>query len=257
MIPILYASDLTKLPGIRHGFFTRKGGVSEGIFAELNIREKGDNPVHIQENRRRIANSLGFEVHNLITVKQTHSSNVIVVDAPFKVALPEADALITSTPGLLVGVITADCVPILLSTTKGDMVAAVHAGWKGAASGIVENTVQKMKDLGAKDIVAALGPCIWQENYEVSQEFYDQFANTCSFAPSFFQVGSRPHHWQFDLPGYVISRLKSAGVQMIQPSMDNTYTDPERFFSCRRATHLGEPTFGDAFSGIGIQQTQG
>jgi hypothetical protein len=253
MIPILYADNLAKLPSIKHGFFTRRGGVSEGIFAELNIREKGDNPIHIQENRRRIAASLGFDSHNLVTVKQTHSANVFVVDKPIINGLPEADALITSTPGLLVGIMTADCVPILLSTTKGDMVAAVHAGWKGAVSGVIENTVQKMKDLGAKDIMAALGPCIWQDNYEVSQEFYEQFAKDPSFAPSFFKTGARPQHWQFDLPGYVIDRLKHAGIQVIQPSLANTYTDPERFFSCRRATHLGEPTFGDAFSGIGIK----
>lgn len=249
MVPYLQAPILSTIPGIRHGFFTRQGGVSQGIFAELNVaRDKPDNPDHVQENRRRIAGSLGFDVNNLITVRQMHTPDVRVVDGPFEGDLPEADALITTTPGLLIGVLTADCVPVLLSTPAGDMVAAVHAGWRGATSGILEATIQQMNDLGGSDVVAALGPCIWQESYEVSQEFYDNLAHV----PTFFKTGHRPNHWQFDLPGYVISRLTQAGVRQITPSPANTYADPDCFFSCRRETILKEPNFGCALSGIGI-----
>jgi polyphenol oxidase len=248
MVPYLQSMNLSNIPGVQHGFFTRKGGVSQGVFSELNIREKGDRPEYIQENRRRIAAALGFEVSNMVTSRQIHSPSIMVVDRPFNGRLPEVDGLITTTPGLLIGIMTADCVPILFAASSGNIVAAVHAGWRGAISGIIEKTIQKMKDLGAHDIIAALGPCIWQENYEVSQEFYDNLAHE----PTFFKSGARPNHWQFDLPAYVMNKLKGAGVQNISPSLADTYADSERFFSCRRATHLGEPTFGDSFSGIGI-----
>ena len=172
----------------------------------------------------------------------------LVVDSPFEGKFPKADALITTTPGLLIGVLTADCVPVLLSTSSGDMVAAVHAGWRGSVAGILENTLDKMRALGAKEIQAALGPCIWQDTYEVSQEFYDNLNKL----PSFFKPGNRPQHWQFDLPGYVMYRLQQAGIQHISSSLANTYTDPVRFFSCRRKTILGEAKFGNSLSGIGI-----
>jgi hypothetical protein len=250
VVPYLKASLLSDISGVSHGFFTRQGGVSQGDFATLNAgRDKEDNLDHVQENRRRIAKSLGFDVNKLISVRQMHSSKVLVVDRPFEEELQEADALITITPGLLIGVITADCVPVLLSTTSGDMVAAIHAGWRGAMGGILEATLETMNKLGAGQVIAALGPCIWQESYEVSQEFYDNLAST----PSFFKSGKRPNHWQFDLPGYVMYRLQQAGVQRIAPSPANTYTDPARFFSCRRKTILGEAQFGNSLSGIGIR----
>ena len=249
MVPYLQATVLSDIKGIRHGFFTRQGGVSQGDFATLNAgRENGDPTDCVQENRRRISQSLGFDEKKLITVRQRHTSNVVVVAQPFEGELPEADALITVTPDLFVGVLTADCVPVLLSTTKGDMVAAVHAGWQGAVGGILENTIEQMKALGAKEIQAALGPCIWQDTYEVSEEFYDNLKD----APSFFKLGNRPHHWQFDLPGYVMHRLQQTGIHHISPSLANTYTDPVRFFSYRRKTVLGEAKFGNGLSGIGI-----
>ncbi len=249
MVPYLQAAALSDIKGIRHGFFTRQGGVSQGDFATLNVgRENGDPLECVQENRRRISQSLGFDEKRLVIVRQRHTPNVVVVEQPFEGAPPEADALITTTPDLFIGVLTADCVPVLLSTTKGDMVAAIHAGWRGAVGGILENTVEQMKALGAKEIQAALGPCIWQDTYEVSQEFYDNLKDV----PSFFKIGNRPHHWQFDLPGYVMHRLQQTGIHPIAPSLANTYTDPARFFSCRRKTILGEAKFGNAFSGIGI-----
>lgn len=249
MASYLKASLLSDIQRIRHGFFTRQGGISEGDFASLNADpEKEGHRDHVQENRRRIATSLGFDVKKLVTVRQTHSSNVLVVDRPFEGPPPEADALVTTTPGLLIGVLTADCVPVLLSTPTGDMVAAVHAGWRGAASGIVETTIGKMKDIGAGEIFAALGPCIWQNSYEVSQEFYDNLATV----PFLFKPANRPHHWQFDLPGFVTHRLAEAGIQSIAPSPANTYADANRFFSFRRKTILGEANFGNSLSGIGI-----
>lgn len=254
MVPYLQAPLLSNIKGIRHGFFTRQGGVSQGDFATLNVaREIGDPNDCVQENRRRIAQSLGIDEKKLITVRQRHTANVIVVDRPFEGELPEADALITTVPGLFIGVLTADCAPVLLATLKGDMVAAVHAGWRGAVEGILENTVEKMNSLGGKDIQAALGPCIWQDNYEISQEFYDNLKD----APSFFKPGNRPTHWQFDLPGYVMHRLQQAGIHHISPSLANTYTDPVRFFSCRRKTILGEAAFGNGLSGIGIVNKEG
>lgn len=249
MVPYLQAPLLSKIKGIRHGFFTREGGVSRGDFATLNVgREIGDSEDCVQENRRRIAQSLGFDAEKLITVRQRHTASVVVVDKPFEGLPPEADALITMNPNLLIGVLTADCVPVLLATSKGNMVAAVHAGWRGAVGGILENTIERMTALGGREIQAALGPCIWQDNYEISQEFYDNLKD----APSFFKPGNRLHHWQFDLPGYVLNRLQQAGVHNVSPSLANTYIDRKRFFSCRRKTILGEAAFGNGLSGVGI-----
>lgn len=249
MLPYFTSHLLSDVPHIRHGFFTREGGVSEGDFATLNVaQEKGDNPEHVHENRIRIAQALKFAPERLVTVRQVHSTRVLVIDMPFEEDLPEGDALITTTPGLFISVITADCVPVLLSSPEGDVVGAVHAGWKGAVEGVLEEAVYAMKKQGAKEIVAALGPCIWQDSYEVSQEFYDRLKDV----PSFFKEGRRPHHWQFDLPGYVIYRLRQCGVLNIESSPANTYDDPQRFFSCRRKTILGEAQFGCQLSGIGI-----
>ena len=250
MVPYLKASLLSNIQGVLHGFFTREGGVSQGDFQTLNAAlEKGDTLEHVEENRRRICDSLGFEVRNLITVRQIHSSKVLVVNQPFSENLPEADALVTTTPGLLISVLTADCVPVLLSTSRGDIVAAVHAGWRGAMGGILEATVQQMKDLGGQEIMAALGPCIWQDDYEVSQEFYENLSNELSF----FKPGHRPLHWQFDLPGFVMKQLSLAGISQIMPALANTYGDADRFFSFRRKTILGEANFGCSLSGIGIK----
>jgi polyphenol oxidase len=249
MVPYLLSSSLSDIKHVKHGFFTREGGVSQGDFATLNTGlENGDLIENVQENRRRISATLGFDAKKLITTRQIHSPNVIVVDQPFEGAFPEADGLITTTPDLLIGVMTADCVPVLLSTAKGDMVAAVHAGWRGAIAGVLENTFEKMKTLGGIDIRAALGPCIWQDTYEVSQEFYDNLQDL----PSFFKPGNRLNHWQFDLPGYVIYRLQQAGLRHIETSPVNTFTDSARFFSCRRRTILGQARFGNGLSGIGI-----
>jgi hypothetical protein len=248
MVPYLTSAPLSAIPRLRHGFFTRQGGVSQGDFETLNVgRDKEDNPDHVAENRRRTVQALGFKSKNLITARQVHATEVLVVDAPFSGEIPEADGLITTTPGLIIGVLTADCVPILLSSTQGDIVGAVHAGWRGAVGGIVETAVVQMKALGAQEIIAALGPCIWQASYEVSQEFYDNLSDS-----SFFFKSNHVNHWQFDLPGYVIAQLKKAGVQKVTSSPADTFAEPHRFFSYRRKTLLGEKQFGSSLSGIGI-----
>jgi len=165
-----------------------------------------------------------------IILDQIHSSDVVLVDRNFSGEKPKADALITQTPGLCIGVLTADCVPILLASKDGSVVAAVHAGWRGAVATIIENTLASMLSLGASDIVAALGPCIWQESYEISSEFYDQIN-----APSFF-MRKPSGRWHFDLPAYVKAKLLKAGVSHVAPSMANTYSD-DNFNSYRRVTH--------------------
>jgi YfiH family protein len=249
MTPYLTSAPLCDIPRLKHGFFTRQGGVSQGDFETLNAaHEKGDNPDHVNENRRRIAQALGFKTENLITPGQVHSTKVLVIDAPFSGEIPEADGLITTTPGLMIGVLSADCVPILLSSRQGDMVAVVHAGWRGAIQGIAEAAVEQMRSLGAGEIIAALGPCIWQASYEVSQEFYDNIPDSSAF---FFR-SNHANHWQFDLPGYVATQLEKIGVQKITPSPADTFAEPHRFFSYRRKTLLGDEKFGCSLSGIGI-----
>lgn len=248
MIPILQSKKLHEVPTINHAFTTRRGGVSQGCFDSLNTAfGKGDPDGNVTENRRRICKAVGREPQFLVSVNQTHSTKALIIDQPFdSQSVPEADALVTNTPGLTLGIMTADCVPILMSDPQHKVIAAVHAGWRGALGGIVESTLTSMKKLGAKPetIIAALGPCIWQESYEVGQEVYDQLPGQGQF----FNPSNKPHHWRFDLPGYVISRLKGAGIALVEESPANTYADKDRFFSFRRKTHLGEPHFGCALS---------
>lgn len=235
MISCLKAPILSKIPGLIHGFFGRSHGLE---------KEDPEQRKHIFTG---IGEDLGFLDQNIITVKQTHSAQVLVVDRPFSKQIPEADAIITQTPGLLIGILTADCVPVLLSTKNGKIIAAVHAGWRGAFSGIIYNTLEQMRKLDSSDIVAAIGPCIWQDSYEVSASFYEELE-----APLFFKPGNRPGHWQFDLPGYVISILQKNNVKFIEHSPKDTYANREFFFSYRRKTHYPEEALMSNFSGIGI-----
>lgn len=253
MIPTLQSKDLSAIPTISHAFATRQGGVSQGDFDSLNtVFGKGDPDENVVENCRRICESIGTSSQSLIRVNQTHSTIALTIDQPFdSSSVPEADALITNTPGLTLGISTADCVPILLADPQNHVIAAVHSGWRGALGGIIENTLSSMKQLGAKPdtIVAALGPCIWQESFEVGQEVYDQLPGQ----EYFFIPSNKPNHWLFDLPGYVVNRLKEGGVKTISDSPANTYTDPKRFFSFRRKTHLGEANFGCSLSVITLR----
>ncbi len=252
MISLLQSDSLTKNPFIQHGFSTRQGGVSTGYFDSLNTSyDKGDPSENVTENRRRICLALDHASSPLITAKQIHSNHVVVVNAPFTEELPEADALITTTPNISIAVTTADCAPILLADTTGKAVAAIHAGWRGASSGIIENTVSLMLDLGCqpKELSAAIGPCIWQNSYEVSQDFYDSFSKN----KSFFKTGNRPGHWYFDLPGFVVSTLEKTGIQNFSLAPYDTFTHKDLFFSNRRRTLNNEPQFGCSLSVIKIR----
>ena len=254
MVPYLTSSLLKEIPYLQHGFFTRVGGESSGFYATLNTGfEKGDDPEAIYENRRRICKTFDLTPEDLGLVRQEHTDIVYTITKPFpKEATPVGDALITTTPNLLIGVQTADCVPILLADKTKPLVAAVHSGWKGAVGGVIESTINSMKEQGAKteNIVAALGPCIWQESYEVSQEFFDNLKGS----EQFFKSGKRQGHYQFDLPGYVINCLKAAGVSKVAPSMANTFPDEENFFSFRRKTLTKADHFGNQISVICIKQ---
>ncbi|MBY0461760.1 MAG: peptidoglycan editing factor PgeF [Alphaproteobacteria bacterium] len=254
MPPYLKSSLLEEIPYLQHGFFTRAGGESSGFYESLNTGfEKGDDPEAVYENRRRICKIFDLTPEDLGLVRQEHTDVVYEITKPFlREATPVGDALITTTPNLLIGVQTADCVPILLADKTKPLVAAVHSGWRGAVGGVIEKTVQAMIDKGSKaeNIVAALGPCIWQESYEVSQEFYDNLKGN----EQFFTPAKRPNHYQFDLPGYVISRLEKIGVSKVAPSLANTFADEENFFSFRRKTLTNANGFGNQISVICIKQ---
>ena len=247
MIPFITSPTLEKLSHIKHGFFTREGGTSEGDFKSLNVTyNRGDDSENVAENRRRVCEALKNDPQRLVTINQIHSSKVLTVTEPFKNPSPEGDALVTNVKGVTLGISTADCVPILLADSKKSVIAAVHSGWKGALGDIIDNTLIAMQELGAnlKDIHAAIGPCIWQESYEVSPEFQQLIPE------DFLMPSSRPAHYLFDLPGYVTYRLKKGGVSVISSSPFNTYAHPEKFFSYRRKTHLGEKNFGNSLSTI-------
>ena len=239
------------LAGVPHGFLGRRGGVSQGLIAGLNVGHGAeDDSEAVAENRRRAVDAVlpGAE---LATVYQVHSPDAVVVERPWPFAeRPRADAMVTDRPGVLLGVVTADCAPILFYDAEAGVVGAAHAGWRGAHGGVIEATVAAMERLGARTgrIVAAIGPAIGQPSYEVDARFREEFpaADHAFFAPG------KPEHWQFDLEGYAASRLRAAGAGAIEPLGLDTYADEERFFSYRRATHRGEPTYGRQFSLIGL-----
>ena len=241
------------LQGVAHGFLTREGGVSTGMVAGLNVgRGAGDDGAAVAENRRRAAEAV-LPGARLVTVYQVHSPDCVTVGDPWDEdgARPHADALVTDRPGLLLGIVTADCAPVLFADTAAGVVGAAHAGWKGAHGGVIESTVAAMERLGAQRgrIAAAVGPCIAQVSYEVGEDFRAGFAQAGD-APYF--APGRPGHYQFDLAAYVVGRLRQAGVGSAEALGLDTYGDPARFFSFRRATHLSEENYGRQFSLIGL-----
>lgn len=242
-------------PGIVHGFFGRAGGVSEGIYASLNCGPGSrDDAAHVAQNRKRVAHALGMAPAQLITLYQIHSPNVVIVHEPWDAsAPPQADALVTNTPGLTLGILTADCAPVLFADHDAGVIGAAHAGWKGALSGVVENTIAAMETLGAKRarITAVIGPCIAQASYEVGQEFLARF--TPDEQQRFFIPSSRKNHHQFDLPAYVTSTAQAAGLQRIAALAMDTCSDPDRYFSYRRTTLANEPDYGRQISAIGLR----
>jgi YfiH family protein len=238
---------LSAVPGLRHAFFSRDGGVSEGIYAGLNGGVgSNDDPANVAENRRRMAEQMGVTTEHFLTVFQVHSPDVVVASAPWGISSrPRADALVTRTEGLAIGVTAADCGPILLVDPNARVIGAAHAGWKGALSGIVESTVEAMEKLGAEraDIVAAVGPLIRQPSYEVGNEFVERFLDADAENALFFLPATREGHAMFDLAGFIRTRLENAGVPVIDDIGVDTYSD-QRFFSYRRSVHRGEPDYG-------------
>lgn len=239
------------LAGIPHGFLGRRGGVSRGVVAGLNVGHGAqDDGCAVAENRRRAVGAV-LPGAALATVYQVHSADAVVAHEPWPLAeRPRADALVTARPGLLLGVVTADCAPVLLADREAGVVGAAHAGWRGAHGGVLEAAVAAMEALGARRdrIAAAIGPAIGQASYEVDACFRDNFA---SADERFFAPG-RQGRWQFDLEGYAASRLREAGVASVEPLGLDTYPDEARFYSYRRATHRGEATYGRQFSLIGL-----
>lgn len=238
---------LTAVPGLRHAFFTREGGVSRGIYASLNGGVgSSDDAAHVTENRRRMAEHLGVQPAQFLTVFQIHSPDVAVATAPWDTAArPRADAMVTKIPGLAIGVTAADCGPILFADPSARVIGAAHAGWKGAFGGVIENTIAAMETLGASrdGIIAAIGPLIRQPSYEVGAEFVARFTETDKENARFFVPSSRADHAMFDLAGYIRQRLERAGIRTIDDTGIDTYAD-ERLFSYRRSVHRKEPDYG-------------
>jgi YfiH family protein len=253
---MLQAQLLSKLSGIRHGFFTRIGGVSEGIYESLNGGVGSeDSPVKVAENRARMATQLGVAPDNFLTCYQIHSPEVVVAETPWPAGeRPRADAIVTRTPNLAIGISTADCGPVLLADPEARVIGAAHAGWRGALTGVIEQTVAAMEKLGAKRgrIVAAAGPMIRQSNYEVGQDLLDRFVAIEPNTIRFFKPAQRPGHSMFDLPGYVASRLRRAEIGEIEDIGLCTYADPAQFYSYRRATHQAEPDYGRHINAIAL-----
>jgi len=234
------------LAGVPHGFLGRRGGVSGGLHGGLNVGTgSADDVAAIAENRRRATEAV-LPGGELVTVYQIHSAECVTVRAPFDHALrPQADALVTDVPGLALGVLTADCAPVLLADAAAGVVGAAHAGWKGALAGVTDTAILAMEALGARRerIAAAVGPCIARASYEVDLAFRHRFEEADAQNERFF-ADAREGHAQFDLEAYVAHRLAAAGVTRIETLGLDTYADPDRFFSYRRATHRGEPDYG-------------
>lgn len=241
---------------LRHGFFTRKGGRSSGIYAGLNAgRGSQDDQSAVAANRAAILASLGEPESFLATPHQTHSADALIVDTPWpENHRPKADAVVTATPGIVVGVLTADCGPVLLADMEARVVAAAHAGWRGALEGILESTIATMEALGAqrRRITATLGPTISQANYEVGPDFVEQLAARAQDHEHWLEPSPRDGHAMFDLPGFICHRLEQAGIAATW-TCHCTYGDEARFYSYRRATHRGEPDYGRQLSAIALR----
>jgi polyphenol oxidase len=245
---MLQAKSLAALAGIRHAFFTREGGVSDGIYASLNGGTgSNDDRGRVAENRARMAAALGVAPEAFLTPYQIHSPNVVIAEAPWThETRPRADAVVTRVPGLAIGVSTADCGPVLLADRDARVIGAAHAGWRGALAGVTDAAIAEMEWLGAarSRIVAAIGPLIRQPNYEVGAELVETFRKADSANARFFAPAAKPGHAMLDLPGYIASRLAQAGIDAVEDLAACTYADPQRFFSFRRTTHRGEPDYG-------------
>lgn len=246
---------LTAIPGLRHAFFTREGGVSQGIYDSLNggIGSK-DDAANVAENRARMAAALGVAPTHFLTAFQIHSPDATTASAPWDNATrPHADAIVTRTANLAIGITTADCGPVLFADPSARVIGAAHAGWKGALTGVLESTIDAMTQLGAERdrIVAAIGPLIRQRSYEVGAEFVARFTAADPAYGGFFVSSQRDGHAMFDLAGFIRARLERAGILMIDDLGDDTYSDP-RFFSYRRSVHRQEGDYGRHIHAIAL-----
>ena len=242
------------LSGIAHGFFTREGGYSSGIFASLNCGlGSGDDVALVTQNRAKVAVSLNVEASHLVSAFQVHSADVAVVEAPFS-ERPKVDGLVTRKRGIALGVLTADCGPVLFADEKAQVIGACHAGWKGAVSGITDATVLAMERLGAlrENIVAVLGPTISQSAYEVGPEFPKVFLEQDPAHQKYFIPSLKFGHYMFDLPTYLSDRMKAFGLGQVHDLALCTYADEDRFYSYRRATHRGEKDYGRLISAMAL-----
>jgi polyphenol oxidase len=243
------------LPGIAHGFFTREGGHSTGIFSSLNCGLGSGDVEVVKANRHDVAFNMGVAPSHLVSAYQVHSAAVAVVDKPF-VERPKCDGLVCNVRGLALGILTADCGPILFADHAAGVIGACHAGWKGALTGVADNTILAMENLGAdrKNIVAVLGPTISKTNYEVGPDFPNPFLEQNSQHQKYFTPSVNSRHYMFDLPAYLVDRLKGQAIAAVHDLALCTYADQKRFFSYRRTTHLGEQDYGRLISTIVLSE---
>ncbi len=253
---MLQSASLASLPGVRHAFFTRHGGVSGGVYESLNGGVGShDAAAHVAENRALMAAALGVRRENFLTAYQIHSPDVVIVERPWAPdARPRADALVTRVPGIAVGVSTADCGPILFADAGARVIGAAHAGWRGALTGVIEATIAAMERCGASrgNIVTATGPMIRQPNYEVGPEFVERFKAESAANERFFTSSPKSGHAMFDLAGYIAARLSAAGIRRIEDIGRCTYADLESFYSYRRSVHRNEADYGRHINAIAL-----
>ena len=244
--------DLLSRKGITHGFFGRQGGVSEGQYASLNVgKGSQDSAENVTENRARVAKALGTSEQQLLSLSQIHSTEVLIVDAPFSGTPPKADGLVTKTLGLAISALAADCGPVLFCDPKSRVIGACHAGWRGALAGVTTETLRAMESLGAsrENIHAVLGPCISQDSYEVGHDYRDSFVAENEAHDRFFQLGPnrKPH---FDLKRFILAKLRKDGLTHVEALPDCTYAQPEAYFSYRYNTHKALGDYGRNISAI-------
>ncbi len=253
---MITAQELARAAGVRHGFFTRQGGVSEGVYASLNCGfGSNDNPARVAENRAIAARALGLSAEALVTAYQIHSADVIVADEPWPPArAPKADGIVTRRPGVALGVLTADCAQVLMADAEAGVIGAAHAGWRGALGGILEATARAMEKLGARltSTVAVVGPCIQQSSYEVGADLRDAVLAVEREAGGLFRAGARAEKFQFDLPAFLVRRLRRLALGAVACVDADTCADEKRFFSYRRAVKRGEPDYGRELSAIAL-----
>ncbi len=241
-------------PGVAHGFFTREGGFSQGIFSSLNCGlGSGDNIEIVDKNRAKVASALGVSLNHLVSGYQVHGTDVAVVTGPLETR-PKVDGMVSKTKGLALGILTADCAPILFADAQAGVIGACHAGWKGALHGIYRATVEAMEALEAKreNIIAVVGPTISQKSYEVGPDFCKHFLELDPAHEKYFIPSVKENHYMFDLPNYLTDALMRMGLGKVVDLGLCTYLDEQRFFSYRRATHRGESDYGRLISAIGL-----